>query len=124
METYPTLLKRDLRSNLFSLFRNWSGPYGSSLIWNIQTIPAVTTTTAGVTSEATSINEEELQFAALQAMCAVLCCGSCFDTKNLLSEEGVLYSWLNTLLASMDEKVNRKYYNLPNYIFFLNCFYY
>ena len=106
METYPALLKRDLRSNLFSLFRHWSGPYGSSLLWNVPSVPSVTTTAASVTSEATSVSEEELQFAALQAMSAVLCCGPCFDGKNLLSEDGSLYGWLSTLLASKDEKVN------------------
>lgn len=105
MEIYPTLLKRDLRSNLFSLFRNWSGPFGSTLMWNVPMVPSVTTTTTSVTSEAVSISEEELQFAALEAMSAVLCCGPCFDVQNLLSEEGTIYGWLSTLLASKDEKV-------------------
>ncbi len=105
METYPTLLKRDLRGSLFSLFRNWSGPYGSLLMWNIPAIPSITTSAATVTSETMSISEEELQFAALQAMSAMLCCGPCFDVKNLLSEDGALYGWLDTLLASKDDKV-------------------
>lgn len=105
VETYPTLLKRDLRSNLFSLFRNWSGPYGSSLMCHTPVILTVTTTAASVTSEATCVTEEELQFASLQAMSAVLCCGPCFDVQHFLSEDGTLYGWLDTLLASKEEKV-------------------
>lgn len=110
VETYPTLLKRDLRSNLFSLFRSWSGPYGSALVWNAPPAIPIVTTTAAVSSEAASISEEELQFAALQAMSAILCCGPCFDVKNLLSEEGSLYGWLNILLSSRDEKVIDLYF--------------
>lgn len=106
VETYPTLLKRNLRSNLFNLFRNWSGPYGSPLGCNAPVILTVTTTAAGITNETTMVSEEELQFASLQAMSAVLCCGPCFDAQNFLSEDGTLYGWLDTLLASKDEKVS------------------
>lgn len=87
-------------------------------------VPSVTTTAAGVSSEATSISEEELQFAALQAMSAVLCCGPCFNVHNLLSEDGTVYGWLSTLLASKDEKVIERNYDLIMRQWsadFLNC---
>lgn len=64
----------------------------SSLASNTQDVPSAK-------------NEEELQFSALQAMCAVLCCGPCFDPQGLLSEDGSLYPWLDLLLASDNEKV-------------------
>lgn len=37
-------------------------------------------------------------------MSALLCCGACFDTQNL-SEDGNIYSWLDSLLTSSDDKV-------------------
>lgn len=37
-------------------------------------------------------------------MSALLCCGACFDTQNL-SEDGNIYSWLDLLLTSSDDKV-------------------
>lgn len=72
---------------------------------NTPIILTVTTTTTSVTSEVTLVSEEELQFASLQAMSAVLCCGPCFDVQHFLSEDGTLYGWLDKLLASKDEKV-------------------
>lgn len=41
-------------------------------------------------------------------MSALLCCGSCFDAHNL-SEEGIIYSWLDSLLTSSDDKVSMIY---------------
>lgn len=46
----------------------------------------------------------ELQFAALQAMSALLCCGPCFDSQGL-AEDGPFYQWLDVMLESTDEKV-------------------
>lgn len=40
-----------------------------------------------------------------QAMSALLCCGSCFDTQNL-AEDGNIYFWLDSLLTSPDDKVS------------------
>lgn len=37
-------------------------------------------------------------------MSALLCCGACFDTQ-YLAEDGVIYSWLDSLLGSRDDKV-------------------
>ncbi|XP_061497148.1 protein furry isoform X5 [Anopheles gambiae] len=67
-------------------------------------------TTAGISSAAnTSVGtiaaeEEKLQFSALQAMSAVLCCGPCFDPGHL-AEDGAIYSWLDMLMTSKDEKI-------------------
>lgn len=44
----------------------------------------------------------------IQAMSALLCCGSCFDTQNL-AEDGNIYFWLDLLLTSPDDKVSIKY---------------
>ena len=46
----------------------------------------------------------ELELAAIQAMSAVLCCGSVFDPSGL-NEDGYIYIWLNKLLTASDEKV-------------------
>uniref|UniRef100_A0A182PTQ4 Cell morphogenesis protein N-terminal domain-containing protein n=1 Tax=Anopheles epiroticus TaxID=199890 RepID=A0A182PTQ4_9DIPT len=67
-------------------------------------------TTSGISSAAnTSVGtiaaeEEKLQFSALQAMSAVLCCGPCFDPGHL-AEDGAIYSWLDMLMTSKDEKI-------------------
>lgn len=112
VEACSTLLSRDLKRNLFNLFASWCGQYAKPL---------------GVASAAvtnTNSEEEKLQFSALQvnilfkctikciittdlcsqAMVALLCCGSCFDTQNL-AEDGNIYLWLDMLLGSNDDKV-------------------
>lgn len=96
METCHTLLKRDLRRNLFMLFASWSGPYGKPL------------------ASISSLHEEEkscteLQLSALQAMSGLLCCGPCFNPQSLSEEGAILYQWLDLLLASKDEKVNLQF---------------
>ena len=48
----------------------------------------------------------EQDLSAVQAMSSVLCCGPVFDT-NGLNDDGYVYSWLDTLLSSDDEKVER-----------------
>lgn len=104
METCHTLLKRDLRRNLFMLFASWSGPYGRPL------------------ASTSSLHEEEksyteLQLSALQAMSGLLCCGPCFNPQSLSEEGAILYQWLDLLLASKDEKVN-----LTKYMFNIDTF--
>ena len=92
VETCLTLLKRDLRRSLFALFAGWSGRFGRPL---------------GHTSTSQDVEEKpcsELQLSALQAMSALLCCGPCFNPQGL-AEDGVLYPWLDMLLASHDDKV-------------------
>lgn len=100
VETYQTLLKRDLRRNLFILFAGWSGGFGRNLASTFMGTP--------IPSQAhenpSQSDEEELQFCALQAMSAILCCGPCFEPQGL-AEEGCLYPWLDLLLASKDTKV-------------------
>lgn len=55
--------------------------------------------------ETLATSEEELQLTSLGAMSAVLTCGPCFDPSHLLAEDGILYPWLDMLLASEEEKV-------------------
>lgn len=92
VEACHSLLKRDLRRNLFSLFAMWAGSYGQPL-----------------TNSSTSMDDEkscsELQLSALQAMSGLLCCGPCFNPQSLSEEGAILYQWLDLLLASKDEKV-------------------
>lgn len=101
VEICHTLLKRDLRQNLFILFSTWTGPFGRAL--------GVNTITSGATTESVSetegINSVELQLAALHAASALLCCGPCFDSQSLSSDDSPLYQWLDTLLGSNDKKV-------------------
>lgn len=97
VETCYTLLKRDLRRNLFMLFASWAGVYGRPL-----------TSTSSLQEEEKSCTE--LQLSALQAMSGLLCCGSCFNPQSLSEEGAILYQWLDLLLASKDEKVT-----------FINC---
>lgn len=91
METSATLLSKELKRNLFNLFSSWSGSFAKPLGISAQVSPG-------------NNSDDELQFSALQAQSAVLCCGACFDT-HYLSEDGILYSWLDLLLNSKDDKI-------------------
>ncbi|XP_058793249.1 protein furry isoform X2 [Phymastichus coffea] len=93
LEACHTLLKRDLRRNLFTLFASWAGPYGKPLLASI------------VVAEDDKAFCSELQLSALQAMSGLLCCGACFNTQALAEEGSLLYQWLDLLLASKDEKI-------------------
>lgn len=95
VETCHTLLKRDLRRNLFTLFASWAGPYGRPI------------TNSSLTHEDERMSSE-LQLFALQAMSGLLCCGPCFNPQSLSEEGAILYQWLDLLLSSKDEKVNLK----------------
>lgn len=98
-----TLLTRDLKRNLFKLFATWAGPYAKQFCGNDATVTATAQPSA---------DELQLQFCALSAMSAVLCCGSCFDTQ-YLAEDGILYPWIDMLLTSTQDNVSmrRHYYN-------------
>ncbi|XP_037818190.1 protein furry isoform X4 [Lucilia sericata] len=90
LESCATLLTRDLKRNLFNLFATWCGTFSKPL---------------GIASQiGQSAEEEKLQFSALQAMSALLCCGHVFYTP-YLSDDGIIYKWLDMLLASKDEKI-------------------
>ncbi|XP_058987599.1 protein furry isoform X7 [Musca domestica] len=91
LESCATLLTRDLKRNLFNLFATWSGSFAKPL---------------GIASQqiGQSPEEEKLQFSALQAMSALLSCGHIFYTP-FLSDDGIIYKWLDMLLASKDEKI-------------------
>lgn len=43
---------------------------------------------------------------AIEAMCALLCCGPIFETNKAIGENGYLYGWLETLLDSTNPIVN------------------
>ncbi|PNF32070.1 hypothetical protein B7P43_G05723 [Cryptotermes secundus] len=92
LETCVTLLKRDVRRNLFTVFAGWSGRFGRPLGHPISAL------------EADERPCSELQLSALQAMSALLCCGPCFNPQGL-AEDGLFYPWLDMLLASHDEKI-------------------
>ncbi|XP_021940399.1 protein furry [Zootermopsis nevadensis] len=92
LETCLSLLKRDVRCNLFALFAGWSGRFGRPLGHP----------TSG--QDADDRPCSELQLSALQAMSALLCCGPCFNPQGL-AEDGMLYPWLDMLLSSRDEKI-------------------
>ncbi|XP_016844243.1 protein furry isoform X3 [Nasonia vitripennis] len=92
LEACHTLLKRDLRRNLFGLFASWAGPYGKPLM-----------SAAAMPQEEDKCSE--LQLSALQAMSGLLCCGPCFNTQSLSEEGSILYQWLDLLLASREEKI-------------------
>ena len=47
---------------------------------------------------------DELEVSALKAMSAVVTCGPSFD-QQILSEDAPLYSWLDLLLISRDQRV-------------------
>jgi len=51
----------------------------------------------------------ELEFAALQAMSALLSCGPCFTNQGLCYE-GIFYPWLDMMLDSSDDKVSDSFY--------------
>ncbi|XP_017028103.1 protein furry isoform X2 [Drosophila kikkawai] len=90
LESCATLLSRDLKRNLFNLFATWCGSFSKPL-----SIPSQ----IGQTLE-----EEKLQFSALQAMSALLCCGHIFYAPHL-QDDGIIYKWLDLLLTSKDEKI-------------------
>ncbi|XP_076272167.1 microtubule binding protein furry isoform X2 [Rhynchophorus ferrugineus] len=90
LDARRTLLKRDLRKSLFVLFTHWVGEYK---------LPIKISQPEG---DMSNKKHAELQFASLQAMSSLLCCGPCFDS---LSEESPYYLWLDGLLNSADEKV-------------------
>lgn len=107
VETCQTLLKRDLRRNLFVLFSTWSGKYGAPV------------RSSGLEFDQSHKKCSELQLAALQAMSALLCCGPCFDTQGL-SEDGPFYNWLDVLLESSEEKVRA---HVIYYLYTRTCMY-
>ncbi|XP_057665202.1 protein furry isoform X1 [Diorhabda carinulata] len=90
LDACRSLLKRDLRCSLFTLFGNWAGKYG---------FPIGKTNLEG---DVNNKKHQELQLIALQAMSSLLCCGPCFDC---LTEESPYYLWIDGLLNSLDEKV-------------------
>ncbi|XP_025416970.1 protein furry isoform X3 [Sipha flava] len=104
LENYRTLLKRELRQNLFTLFCNWAEHLGSSAIsTSLLTIDLV---------------KDDLQMASLQAACVVLTCGPCFN-HTLVEPDGSLYAWIDVLLAHPDKRVHQL--ALETVVLLLDC---
>lgn len=93
VESCITLLSRELKRNLFRLFATWGGAFAKQF-----------GNTATENNSTTGSDEISLQFSALSAMSAVLCCGPCFDT-HYLAEDGIIYAWLDMLLTSTHDNV-------------------
>ncbi|XP_055625091.1 protein furry isoform X2 [Toxorhynchites rutilus septentrionalis] len=105
LESCVTLLSRELKRNLVNLFACWSGSYAASFGATSGINSSASHHAVNIsTSSSVSSDEEKLQFSALQATSALLCCGPTFDT-NLLAEDGAIYNWLDMLMASKDEKI-------------------
>ncbi|XP_026809010.1 protein furry isoform X2 [Rhopalosiphum maidis] len=104
LETYRTLLKRELRQNLFTLFCNWSEHWASS---------AISTSLLNI-----DLIKDDLQMASLQAACAVLTCGPCFN-HTLAEPDGSLYTWIDVLLAHPDKRVHQL--ALETVVLLLDC---
>jgi hypothetical protein len=99
-----TLIRKELRKNLFNLFAGWAGRFGQ--IFGFNTRP----TALGSTSYSSNNNNNnnttctEFEFSALQAMLAVLCSGPNFDSTKF-AEDGEVYRLLDLLLASEDPNI-------------------
>ncbi|CAB3359556.1 Hypothetical predicted protein [Cloeon dipterum] len=103
MESRRTLLKRDLHKKLFWLLNGWTTKY---MVNN--TANASGKKCCDLNHSVNQVQDEvcsELEFAALQAMSALLSCGPCFTNQGLCYE-GIFYPWLDTMLDSSDEKVS------------------
>ncbi|KAG1696979.1 Protein furry -like [Nymphon striatum] len=86
-----TLIRPDLRKNLFYLFASWSGRFGVPFGFSDK-------------QSSKSSSCSDFEFLALQAMASVLCCGLVFDQQGF-ADDGYLYSWLDILLGTHDEKI-------------------
>ena len=86
-----TLIRKELRRNLFNLFASWSGTFGQ--LFGLNTRPTNSDNTC-----------TEFEFMALQSMLAVLCSGPYFD-REMFAEEGEVYRLLDLLLESKDPSI-------------------
>ncbi|XP_065059033.1 protein furry homolog-like isoform X2 [Rhopilema esculentum] len=85
------LLRNQTRHNLFLLLAGWCGHFNVSNFG---------------TSKNNVAQSSELEFSALEAMCALVCCGEVFDQKALEVSNGYLYKLLDTMLGSDNAKVH------------------
>ena len=74
-----TLIRKELRRNLFNLFASWSGTFGQ--LFGLNTRPTNSDNTC-----------TEFEFMAIQSMLAVLCSGPYFD-REMFAEEGEVLSY-------------------------------
>ena len=97
MELRPSLLKRELRQQIFILFASWSGKFGRPF--------GVNSSERGSASSKET-EPTELQLTSVEAMSSVLCCGPCFNKQGLTEDShSDIYSWLDVLLSSKSDKV-------------------
>ena len=97
VELRPSLLKRDLRQQIFILFASWSGKFGRPF--------GVSSSERGSASSKET-EPTELQLTSVEAMSSVLCCGPCFNKQGLTEDShSDIYSWLDVLLSSKNDKV-------------------
>ena len=93
-DTRAHLLQKNLRMDLFGLVQQWSGKFGKAF---------------AVQDRRPSKDDQcsEMEFSAIAAMAALLCCGPAFeaDVCVLMDSTERIYSWLDTLLLSPEEKV-------------------
>ncbi|XP_047125679.1 protein furry homolog-like isoform X1 [Hydra vulgaris] len=87
-----SLLRNQGRHHLFLLLAGWCGHF------NVNNL--------GTTTQ-TGHHSVELEFSALEAMCALLCCGQVFDQKALTVSNGYLYKLLDTMFQSNNTNVTK-----------------
>jgi hypothetical protein len=97
-----TLIRKELRKNLFNLFAGWAGRFGQ--IFGFNTRPTALGSTSYSSSSSNNTTCTEFEFSALQAMLAVLCSGPNFDSTKF-AEDGEVYRLLDLLLASEDPNI-------------------
>lgn len=90
LEMYGSLLKKEIRKNLFGLFSGWCG--------------AIVKHLGSLVPQPPPENDDRLNLSALKAMSALVYCGPCF-TSAALAEDGSLYPWLSEMLSSNNDKI-------------------
>jgi len=86
-----TLIRKELRKNLFNLFGSWAGKFGQLFGLNTRPVSSDNSCT-------------EFEFSALQSMLSVLCSGPCFNSA-AFDQDGDVYNLLDLLLNSEDPNI-------------------
>uniref|UniRef100_A0A914W2H8 Protein furry n=1 Tax=Plectus sambesii TaxID=2011161 RepID=A0A914W2H8_9BILA len=85
------LIANDKKQNLFYLFTSWCSR-------------SIAANDRKYSRDRDSMTWVEQR--AVEAMCAVLCCGPIFEPTKALGDDGYLYPWLEALLTSQHEMVS------------------
>jgi hypothetical protein len=95
-EARVRLLPTDVKYNLFHLCGNWCGHLGlMQRRFELQRRPD---------SAHKKAHTQDLSFAALEAMSALVCSGPVFDPRGL-GPSGYMYKWLRSMLSSKDARI-------------------